>query len=137
MYIITNTLYFLGNITLATILIIDDEDIIRRSVRKILELEGHTVQDAALGQQGLTLARANPPDLIITDIFMPDKDGLEIIRALNLENPNLKILAMTGGGATGGFNPLPLARALGAHVSLDKPFQREDLLEAVEKVLNT
>ena len=122
---------------MATILIIDDEDLVRLSVSKILENEGHSVTEAATGQAGITMARTNPPDLLITDIFMPDKDGLEIIRELHLENPDLKILAMTGGGRTGGFDFLPQAKALGAHVTLNKPFQLEDLLSAVETALNS
>lgn len=122
---------------MATILIIDDEDILRRSISRMLKSEGHTITEAATGQEGFTLARTNPPDLLITDIFMPDKDGLEIIQELHQENPNLKILAMTGGGTTGEFNFLPQAKALGAHATLNKPFQFEDLLKTIETALNS
>jgi len=120
----------------ANILIIDDQDAVRQSVRKILELEGHTVTESSSGQDGLSLIRSQTFDLLITDIFMPETDGLEVIQKLHQENPNLKILAITGGGTTGGFNFLPQAKAFGAHATLHKPFLREELLEALQLAFN-
>jgi YesN/AraC family two-component response regulator len=122
---------------MANILIIDDEDLVRRSVRKILEKEGHTIAEASSGQEGLKLVYNHPFDLLITDIFMPETDGLEVIQKLHQENPNLKILAITGGGATGGFNFLPQAKAFGAHATLHKPFLRDELIEALKVALQT
>jgi CheY-like chemotaxis protein len=121
---------------MADILIIDDEEMVRRSLRTILEPEGHVVREAATGQEGLSTARNQAPDLLITDIFMPDKDGLEIIQELRRETSTLKILAITGGGATGGFDFLPQAKAFGAQATLQKPFLREELLEAVNLALS-
>lgn len=121
---------------MANILIIDDEEAVRRSARKILEIEGHTVSESSTGQEGLNFLTKQAFDLIITDIFMPEMDGLEVIKKLHQENPNLKILAITGGGITGGFNFLPQAKAFGAHATLRKPFLREELLEAFQLALN-
>lgn len=120
---------------MANILIIDDEDIVRRSIRKILENEGHTVSEATSGKDGLDAVSNHPPDLLITDIFMPEKDGLEVIQELNAQNQNLKILAISGGGTTGAFDFLPQAKAFGAHAILHKPFLREELLKAIETAM--
>ncbi|MFT5365554.1 MAG: CheY-like chemotaxis protein [Candidatus Latescibacterota bacterium] len=121
---------------MADILIIDDEDIVRHSIRTILEYEGHTIRESTTGAEGLSLARDQVPDLLITDIFMPEKDGLEVIQELHLATPTLKILAITGGGATGGLDFLAQAKAFGAKITLRKPFLREELLEAVGLALS-
>lgn len=121
---------------MADILIIDDEETVRNSVRTILEHEGHVVREAGTGQEGLSIARNQMPDLLITDIFMPEKDGLEVIQELHTETPTLNILAITGGGATGVFDFLPQAKALGARATLQKPFLRDELLEAVHLALS-
>jgi len=121
---------------MAHILIIDDEDLVRRSVCKFLEHEGHTVSESSTGKEGLDLVHRQSFDLLITDIFMPEIDGLEVIQKLRQENSSLKILAITGGGTTGGFNFLPQAKAFGAHATLRKPFLHEELLEALQVALN-
>lgn len=120
---------------MANILIIDDEEIVRRSMRSILEHLGHTIREAETGADGMVLMREEKPDLLITDIFMPEKDGLEVIQELHRDHPDQKILAVTGGGTTGTLNFLPQAKALGAHATLQKPFLREDLIQAVDQAL--
>ncbi len=83
---------------MAHILIIDDEHQIRSMLRKVFESEGYIVTEASNGMEGLKCYYENPADLIITDILMPDKEGLETIMALKKENPDAKIIAMSSGG---------------------------------------
>lgn len=122
---------------MADILIIDDEEVVRRSIRSILEPEGHVIREAATGKEGISTTHKQTPDLLITDIFMPDKDGLEVIQELRQKKPSLKILAITGGGVNRSFDLLPQAKVFGARATLQKPFLREELIEAVDQALNT
>ncbi len=120
---------------MARILIIEDEESIRKLFRTILEREGYEVDIAADGEIGLRMQRANPADLIITDMFMPEKEGIETIMDLKRENPGIKIIAISGGGAQGNLDYLSIARNLGAAKTLAKPIPRLDLIAAVEEVL--
>lgn len=120
---------------MAHILIIDDEEMVRNSLHVMLEHEGHSILEAENGVIGLSLAEQHHPDLIITDIFMPDKDGLEVIRELRQQQSTVKILAITGGGASGSLNLLPQASAFGAHATLHKPFTRRALLQTIQQLL--
>ena len=107
---------------MARILIIEDEPQMRRMIEQVLARAGHEVLVASNGRAGLDLFREEAPDLVITDILMPEVDGLEIIRSLRREFPQLKIIAMSGGGATGKLQYLPEARKFGADTALSKPF---------------
>lgn len=120
---------------MARILVIDDDEQILRTLRQVLELEGHEVVDASNGKEGIRLFEENRADLIITDIVMPEKEGIETIKELHEENPNLKIIAISGGGAVDPRVYLHLAENLGAMRTLVKPFSREELLNAVRGVL--
>ena len=120
---------------MAKILIIDDEEQVRLYLRSILEPEGHEVVEAPDGKVGLQLYREEPVDLIITDVFMPEKEGLETIRELRREYPEVKIIAISGGGRTGNLDFLPLAKTFGALRTLAKPFDRQEMLDAVQEVL--
>lgn len=120
---------------MAHIIIIDDEEMVRKSLQVMLEHEGHCILEAENGAIGLSLVGQHRPDLVITDIFMPDKDGLEVIRELRQNQSSVKILAITGGGTSGSLNLLPQARAFGAHATLHKPFTRRALLQTIQKVL--
>jgi DNA-binding NtrC family response regulator len=117
------------------VLVIDDSAEIREVLRDTLELEGYEVVVAADGATGLWLHRQRPADLVITDIFMPEKDGIEIILELANESPSVKIIAMSGGGRMGNFDYLPFAEQFGAVRVLGKPFKSEQLLEAVRSAL--
>ena len=86
---------------MALILIIDDDDQIRRVLRKTLERDGYDVADAPNGKEGIRLYRENPADLVITDIIMPEKEGIETIRELRRDFPEVKIIAISGGGRIG------------------------------------
>jgi CheY-like chemotaxis protein len=120
----------------ATILIIDDEDAIRSVIRRILERDGHTVHDAPDGGIGMQLARSELPDIVITDLIMPEREGIETIQELRNEFPNLKILAISGAGSVEQGGPLMDAELLGANASLPKPFQPDELLHSVASLLD-
>ena len=121
--------------SMARILVIDDDDSIRVALRKILEIEGHEVVDATNGVHGLRLYHQQPAALVITDILMPEKEGFEVIRELLRENPDVKIIAMSGNISRGGPDFLPQAGDMGASRTLPKPFSREDALKVVRAVL--
>ena len=119
---------------MARILIIDDSQDILRLLRLILESAGHTVYDAADGVAGMHIFRKERPELVITDIFMPEQDGLATIRMLRHEFPTVKILAISGGGQFGTLNYLDIAETLGADAVLSKPFTSEALLAILQNL---
>ena len=119
------------------ILIIEDDDQIRKMLRQMLERAGYEVFDASNGKDGSRAYRENPADLIITDIFMPEMDGLETILELRRDFPVLKIIAISGGARGGSFDFLPIAESFGAAKILKKPFTREEILSAVKEVLES
>ena len=121
---------------MAKILIIDDEKQIRWLLRDILEREGHEIVDTPSGEEGIRIHHEEPADLIITDLFMPGKDGLGIIVALRQDTPDAKIIVISGGGPMGNLDVLPAAKALGAVCTLAKPFTREEMLDAVRNALD-
>ena len=120
---------------MARILIIEDEPQMRGMIEQVLIRAGHEVLTASDGKAGLDLFRDQMPDLVITDILMPEVDGLEIIRSLRREFPDLKIIAMSGGGETGRLQYLPEAREFGADIALSKPFDPAVLTAEVERLL--
>lgn len=124
---------------MANILLIDDEDIVRDVMRRMLELLGHRVVEAGGGQEGLRRFALDPYDLVITDIIMPDQDGLETILEIKKNGPETRILAVSGGGRhIPARDCLVAAHALGAHRFLSKPITMADLRSAVgELVGNT
>jgi CheY-like chemotaxis protein len=122
---------------MSRILIIDDEEPIRKLLRSILEQAGHTVLDAANGREGMALWHKTPADVVVTDIFMPDKDGIQILTELRRVATRPKIIAMTGGESRGLFDFKPAARLLGADRVLSKPFEVRTFLLTVEEVLKS
>jgi len=120
---------------MARILVIDDEADIRRVVRRYLETAGHEVIEAADGQAGITLYQQHPANLVITDLFMPEQDGLETIRELRRTYKDARILVMTGIQLGGLFDFRAHAVLMGAQRTLTKPFTREELLNAVGDIL--
>jgi CheY-like chemotaxis protein len=117
------------------ILLIDDDHDFRSMLRTALEHDGYTVEEAQNGYEGIRRYRAAPADLVITDILMPEQEGLETIRELRQEFPAVKIIAMSGGGRTGNLNFLSLARRFGALLTLQKPFTLQEFREAVHQAL--
>lgn len=127
------------------ILIIDDEEDIRDVLQMILEGAGYDVRVASNGNQALELLHDEPARLIITDIIMPEKDGVSLITEIRHQYPGVRVIAISGGG---GIDPiaykpeaisttayLAAAKQAGADHVITKPFEREDLLQAVEKLL--
>jgi DNA-binding response OmpR family regulator len=117
---------------MARILIIDDDADLRTTLREILEQEGYEVVEAADGREGLRHYLTAPADVVLTDLLMPGQEGVETIGALRRINPQVKIIAMSGGGQTGGMDFLQVASVLGAERTLQKPFRMQALLAAVQ-----
>lgn len=117
------------------ILVIDDDPNIRQMVCRMLEREGYEVEAASNGKEGVDKYRSCPADLVITDIIMPEQEGIETIRLLRTDFPECRIIAMSGGGRIGPSDYLTMAKLLGATVSISKPFDRAQLLESVKKAL--
>jgi DNA-binding NtrC family response regulator len=120
---------------MAKILIIEDDDSFRNVLVQMLSKAGFDVRQAGDGNQALEVCAQFEPDLVLTDIIMPDKEGLETIQELLHICPGLKIIAMSGGGKFGPDSYLPLAQKLGAKASLQKPFMREELINTINRVL--
>lgn len=117
------------------ILIVDDDIQIRDMLRQMLEREGFEVADAPDGGKAVKSQRSHPADLVITDILMPGKEGLETIRVFRQDFPDVKIIAMSGGGQAGPDIYLKMARKFGAAHTFTKPVDRYDLLKAVHQAL--
>jgi len=115
--------------TMATILIIDDEEPIRALLRFALEAAGYEVTEAANGRQGLDLYRQRPTDLVITDMLMPELNGLDLLLDLTREFLDAKVIAISGAGEE--QNVLDVAKLLGARQTFQKPFSVPQLLDAV------
>ena len=119
---------------MARILVIDDDALLRGAIRVALESAGYEVIEAADGDAGLRLHRAPGADLVVVDLFMPERDGLEVIRAMRAEAPGAKIIAMSGGSSLR-LDLLDAAAAFGASRTLRKPFPPSMLLAAVRELL--
>jgi len=117
------------------ILLIDDDALARDMLRQMLERAGYDVVEAANGREGLQQYQATAIDLIITDILMPDQDGLETILELRRLAPEAKIIAISGGGQSGLLDLLPVAAKLGAQRTLWKPLRRLELLAAIRQLV--
>jgi CheY-like chemotaxis protein len=114
------------------LLVVDDSADTRESMKLLLERAGYRVELAENGAQALAAQRRRAADVLITDIFMPETDGLETIEAFKREFPQVKIVAMSGGGVrVGGTVYLETARIAGADAMLRKPFEMKALLEAL------
>lgn len=120
---------------MARILVIDDNEDVRAVVSGVLESAGHEVTVAPNGARGIEQQRKSPAEVVITDIVMPEKEGIETIRDLKQEFPELRIIAMSGAGMLNTANYLLTAKALGAHAVLRKPFGPSALLELVQDLL--
>ena len=120
---------------MAHILLIDDDEDTRAVLEELLSSAGHEVVTAADGKEGLAQFRAAPADLVITDLFMPNQEGLETISHLRRDFPDALIIAMSGNTVAGMM--LSIAKRLGAVEVLQKPFFPRELMSMVEKVLQS
>lgn len=122
---------------MARILVIDDDQDILAIILDVLRHAGHEAVTAIDGVQGLDIQRNDPAQIVITDLLMPEKEGIETIRELKREFPTLGIIAMSGGGKTiKGLNYLSIAQEIGADRILLKPFDSAALLDAVRDLLS-
>jgi CheY-like chemotaxis protein len=120
---------------MARILLIDDEDLVLFTLRTALEAAGHSVVEAGNGVEGIALRQSQPFDLIVTDIIMPEMDGVQAIKELRQLYPQQKIMAIAGGGRVRREGRLEFARKVGAERVLAKPFFDEEFLASVEQCL--
>ena len=119
-----------------SILLVDDEEMVRTQIRASLELEGYAVAEASNGREAVDLLRGFKPDLVITDILMPEKEGIETIMEIRQIYPDVRIIAISGGVRTENMDFLKIAKRLGADVALPKPFGRQQLLSIVREMLD-
>jgi len=120
---------------MARILVIDDDEQVLDMLYESLTREGYDVLKASNGEQGLRLYREKSVDLIITDIIMPEKEGIETIIELRQDFPNVKIIAISGGGRAGTKDYLQLAKIFGVQRTFAKPVAREQLLDAIKELI--
>jgi DNA-binding response OmpR family regulator len=120
---------------MAKVLVIDDDAGVRQTLTAILEDNGYEVMSAEDGRRGVAVFRSERPDLVITDIIMPEQEGIQTIIEMRKNAPDAKIIAISGGGRTANIDYLKIARALGATDALAKPFDPDVLLSAVAECL--
>ena len=120
---------------MARILLIDDHELARYTMHVILESAGHDVVQAENGREGIELHEAQSFDLVVTDMIMPDVEGVETIKTLLEQDPTQKIVAVSGGGRAGHVDYLETASTSGAQRTLQKPFSENELLECVTSCL--
>ena len=116
-----------------SVLLIEDDESLRELLRTTLISAGYAVLEAVNGRQGIRVFRKPPADLVITDLYMPERDGLEVIEALRRTHPQVKVLAISGASGTMGY--FPLAQSLGAVAVLQKPFAPSSFLNVVAQLL--
>lgn len=120
---------------MSKILVIDDDPMVRNTISRILDRKGYDVVLAGDGRYGLKLFESEQPDLVITDIIMPEREGIETIRAIHKICPTAKIIAISGGGRVGNVDFLTLAAKLGAREIIAKPFEPTELTASVSRCL--
>ena len=119
-----------------SILVVDDEDSVRELVKEMLSRDGYTIYEASNGQEAVDSFNEHPVDLILTDLVMPEKSGIDLIMQLKNENSQVKVVAISGGGGiTGRFDYLPIAKLLGARAIIRKPFTMAEIRKAVSEAL--
>jgi CheY-like chemotaxis protein len=120
---------------MASVLVVDDEPEIRSLLRQVLERDGHAVTEAENGRKAVRALREGAVDLVITDIIMPEQEGMETISQIRRLRPEMKIIAMSGGGRRLSMDFLPLAARLGADRTIEKPFKPASIAAAVSELL--
>jgi CheY-like chemotaxis protein len=117
------------------ILIVDDDDDVRRLLRKVLERDGHVVVDCANGHEALRQVSARRPDLVVTDVYMPEMDGIEFLTNLREIDPDLPVLAVSGGASASAEFVLEDAAQLGATAIMAKPYDINDMRKMVRDLI--
>ena len=119
-----------------TILLVDDDSAFRKVQQRVLEREGYRVIPAEDGGRALGILECESVDLVLTDLLMPKKEGIEMIREISARWPDLSVVAMSGGGRGGVVSYLEISRAMGVKGTLAKPFSCDELLSEVAHCLN-
>ena len=117
------------------ILIIDDDELVRSMMANFLKKNGYAVAQASNGNEGIEIAKKNIPDIVITDMLMPEKEGIETIVDLKKYNTDIKIIAISSGGKTKNMSFLDIAKNVGAQATIEKPFKPQDLIETIKEVI--
>lgn len=121
---------------MARMIVIDDEPDLRNLLRLILESHGHQVEEAGDGREALSILRSRRFDVVITDVLMPEEDGVSVMKKIPMLQPNAKVLAISGGGPTMPADwSLKMMSMFGVDAALHKPFDEEDLIETVDGLL--
>ncbi len=120
---------------MARVLIIDDDDAVRDTLSKIVRLDGHHIESAGDGRSALASVAEEPPDLVITDIYMPEMDGIEFLLQLSEAAPDIPVIAISGGATASAGFVLEDAAQLGAAATLAKPFEVAEVRRIVADVL--
>jgi len=121
---------------MAKICLIEDEAMIRETLNRILQKLGHEVVTCSDGAQGLIEITKNSYDIVLTDIIMPEVEGIEILQTVKKVSPTTKVIAMSGGGRVGNTDFLEIASSLGADAIIYKPVTKTDFMEALNKCLS-
>jgi DNA-binding NtrC family response regulator len=122
---------------MAGVLIVEDDNELREMIGISLMRRKFTVMEASNGKEAIMHFKPSITDLVVTDLIMPDEDGLKVIMKLREIKPTLKVIAISGGGKAGPGSYLNLAKALGADAIYSKPFSVNDLSDQIENMLNT
>lgn len=117
------------------ILVIEDDTLLRSMMQKGLERAGYEAVVAVNGTQGIELFKQHKPSLVITDMLMPDKEGMQTIMELKQIDPDIKIIAMSGGGSTKNMAFLEMSKRVGAVATISKPFKPQDLFDLIGTLL--
>ncbi len=120
---------------MARVLIVDDDMQVRDMLTQMLKRAGHDVAEAGNGNEAIQYCQKNQTDLVITDIIMPDKEGIETIVELRRDFPDIKVFAISGGGRVSPNNYLKLAEKIGALKTFTKPFSKAEILSAIDEVI--
>ena len=118
------------------ILLIEDDQFFQKMLADLLRIEGYEVITANNGKLGLNMYKKNLPDLVITDIIMPEKEGTETIIELKQINPNLEIIAISGGGRIGYVDYLNTVKEFGVKHTLTKPFKNKEIIDTIKEILS-
>lgn len=116
------------------VLVVDDEPLVRNTLKKMLERSGHRVLEAEDGVQALSIFEQHSPDLMICDIIMPNMEGIETLREVKKASPKVKVIVISGGARTGSLSYLSVAEKLGADAVMDKPFGAKKLVDTIDAV---
>lgn len=119
---------------MARILLVDDDELLRNVLALTLRKMGHAVSEARNGREAVERCAEFLPDLLLTDLIMPEQEGLETITTIRLRHPTVKVIAMSGGGRGDATDYLNIARLLGADRTLQKPFTQEAMAQAIADV---